>query len=686
MMVRVRNLLRLISVSLFLSGSSLMGFELHKSVYFGDDGGLSCPGTDTLSARSGDLLTYCYAVTNGSGGVLVNATLQDPLLPGFFPVDLGDLSDGAFTSYSFAAEFTAPITNLAEVSAINTADQVVAVTDTAAVSIIYPGIAMSKTVYLGHDGGGSCPGRKNIQGPQGTNVTYCFIVGNVGDAVLTNVVLSDDDLAMTPIMIGQLLPGEQVTNFFEATLDDDLVNTAEVLGEDPNGQPAVFSDSASVAFAGEQSAFCLYTIQDLGTLGGADGGAFALNDYGDVVGWSRNSNGYIRGFLYTYTNETMIDLGVFGGNEGVARSINNQRHVTGVMDVDSNGNRAAFFYADGVKSNLGTLGGPASIGWDINNNDAVAGLSSPNSSITNRAFLWTNGVMVNLGTVGPATSEAHALNDNGRVVGFGHLSPLNEPATLFQPFTWFDYDGDGLSHPTNEFTFLGTLGGQNGVAQDINNAGVIVGGADTGVGFRRNVFMVSPDANTNYWVDSDTNGLNDLMQNLGTLGGQKAEAWSINEAGTVVGWGQVPLGTYEALIYSGGVLTNLNVLLPSTTTWTLVHATGINESGQICGRGQIAGVDRPFLMTPCDISVQITDVYELPLDGTNREMFVRWQGVGQPMEYTLEKASSITSTNWYPAPPTNEWPKSDSFWSGIYTQDQERFLYRVRGHITNPVP
>src|SRR5262249_48464251 len=48
----------------------------------------------------------------------------------------------------------------------------------------------------------------------------------------------------------------------------------------------------------------------------------------------------------------------------------------------------------------------------------------------------------------------------------------------------------------------------------------------------------------------------------------------------------------------GGVMTDLNDLLPSNSGWEVYQASGINASGQIVGEGFHNGAQHGFLMTP----------------------------------------------------------------------------------------
>ncbi len=233
-----------------------------KTVYRGHDDGAGCAGSESVTGRSGDAVTYCFAVTNDGDTTLSPVTVGDVDL-GIDQTDMSVVGPGSLASLDpgdsivlyFETAIDGDLTNT--VTAYGTPvdgngdplDNVPDVTDddTAAVDEVAPAVSVAKTVYRGHDDGAGCPGAELATTRSGANVTYCFAVTNEGDTALAPVTLEDPDLGIDqtdlsivgPGSLASLDPGDSVTLFYETTVDGDLTNTATVTGTpaDQQGDP-----------------------------------------------------------------------------------------------------------------------------------------------------------------------------------------------------------------------------------------------------------------------------------------------------------------------------------------------------------------------------------------------------------------------------------------------------------------
>src|SRR5438552_18625356 len=96
---------------------------------------------------------------------------------------------------------------------------------------------------------------------------------------------------------------------------------------------------------------------DPGTLGGRAATPFAVNDSGQVVGWS-NPTGDFRFHAFSWTPAGgMVDLGTLGGSDSIAPAVNAGGQVVGGVSCPRN--RAFSWTPAAATIDLGTPGGPA---------------------------------------------------------------------------------------------------------------------------------------------------------------------------------------------------------------------------------------------------------------------------------------------------------------------------------------
>ena len=161
---------------------------------------------------------------------------------------------------------------------------------------------------------------------------------------------------------------------------------------------------------------------------------------------------------------SITDLGTLGGSSSTAEGINNSGQVVGDA-LDAGGNQHAFLYSGGVMTDLGTLGGSYSQAWGINNNGQVVG-DAANASGNQHAFLYSGGVMSDLGTLGGAWSRAEAHQQQRPDRRLVRDDWKHGWSTRF-PVQWRSDDQPGRTFP----------GWGSSTASAINNEGEVVGSA-----------------------------------------------------------------------------------------------------------------------------------------------------------------------------------------------------------------
>ena len=152
----------------------------------------------------------------------------------------------------------------------------------------------------------------------------------------------------------------------------------------------------AICFASAALAQNRYQITRIPAAQGANSAALALNNKGEVVGYSFQGEDY-QAFLYSSLDQSLTDVGSFGGKINAACAINDAGQVTGYSQ-DGNGNLLAFVYSRKQPvTSLGALeGASTSEAFGINNSGAVVG-DSQSGNQNHRPVLFSNGSVQDLG-------------------------------------------------------------------------------------------------------------------------------------------------------------------------------------------------------------------------------------------------------------------------------------------------
>ena len=191
--------------------------------------------------------------------------------------------------------------------------------------------------------------------------------------------------------------------------------------------------------------------------------------------------------------------------------------------------------------------------------------------------------LLDLGTFGgPGSSPTEflqVLNDAGTLVGGADTSTLNPYPNCFNPFNRTTcYVQHAFAWQDGELTDLGTLaGGSASFAYFISDNGLITGGSENG---DSDPFSGNPETHAVLWSHG-------TMTDLGTLGGASSLGIGVNDQGQVAGFGQNAIpdpfsflgGTQtRAFLWHGGEMHDLGTLGGPDA-----FAQYVNNKGQVAG-------------------------------------------------------------------------------------------------------
>jgi len=303
-------------------------------------------------------------------------------------------------------------------------------------------------------------------------------------------------------------------------------------------------------------------------------GASAVNNLGQVVGYSFLPDGSDIHAMLWQSDGTGADIGTLGGTESEAYAINDAGDIAGA-GYDATQAQFAIVWRGGVAHALAGVNGTA---FGLNGaGQAVGQVLVPGQGY--HAVLWTgDSAFLDLGTLGGPDSVASAINDAGQVVGAAEL-PTRAVKTHAASWT-----GTTLT----DLTPAQVRG--SSTASAINRGGLAVGWVPSDQGSHTQAAT---------WVGGQT------VKLLPLAGAVNSKAYGVNVAGAVVGVSETAAGGLEHAVMWNGALrpVDLNALVPAAVRragWVLTDAHGINDAGWIVGTAYntLTSVERAYVIKP----------------------------------------------------------------------------------------
>jgi hypothetical protein len=344
----------------------------------------------------------------------------------------------------------------------------------------------------------------------------------------------------------------------------------------------------------------------------ASAAPYAINAGGAIVGRSRDANGRDRPIRWDPggTTATLLDpldfFALLGPPAGQANDINDSRTAVGFQGkshpifIESQGNRAVRWNAAGDATELANISsytidsGGGDI-YDVANAEAYAinnaGIAVGYSAIYEqsglnrgrRAVRWNATGMatelghLGLGQTGSTTSEAWAVNEAGDAVGFATKFDVQGLTDGQRAVRW----NAGATEAV-ELQVLGTdpTGNTISKAYTLNEAGTAVGWLDK--------FSTEGIAQGTRAVTWNATG---AVTELGALSAPEgipsfSQAFDINEAGLAAGMAGDPNASRAVYWTADGMPVDLNTLIAPNSGWVLERALAISDTGWIAGIGK----------------------------------------------------------------------------------------------------
>ena len=247
-------------------------------------------------------------------------------------------------------------------------------------------------------------------------------------------------------------------------------------------------------------------------------------------------------------------------------------------EVTGTSGGAVFRYSKEIMEEIGQNPYGISRGFGIDGFGQVVGDSTfDKAGNISRAALFSNGSVRDLGTLrgGGLFSRANGINASGRVVGFASESLDGDSGRAFMVDTKAQL-GSRLG-TSRQMVDLGTLGGQYAQAWGINDSGFVTGNSQT----------KSDVGATHAFVWHKGTG----MVDLGTLAGDFSYGTFINANNHVAGYSTIDKDNdrVHAFLHDGKEMIDLGSLGGASRQSDRSFALGVNADDQVVGYSYLSG-------------------------------------------------------------------------------------------------
>jgi probable HAF family extracellular repeat protein len=286
---------------------------------------------------------------------------------------------------------------------------------------------------------------------------------------------------------------------------------------------------------------------------------------------------------------SVIDLGEVGTPPAQPYFIRNNGLISGAATTPGGALHAALWF-EGAKFDIGAsgLGGTNNAAFSVNQFGQTVGEAETSltdaedfcgfnaygfaSSTACLPFLWQDGVMTRLPTLGGENGLANAINNRGQVAGLAETAKKDPtagcPVHQFEPAVW----ANGKIYALPTFP-----GDSDGVAAALNDKGQAAGASGTCSPFNPNSGLYLTENHAMVWE----NGKGTDLGNLGPNGlpGAGNHACAINNRGEAVGHVMSKASTVAFIWSREKGMKGLGTLAGDLASFAL----GINDEGQVVG-------------------------------------------------------------------------------------------------------